>query len=817
VTRSAPPRGDPSNAARTPFLTGVRDLHSKHPAVTRENAMNRLTKRFAILMLLAAAAAPLVAQSRPGTGPSGPIAKAAATTQDSTVDGGWPRPYLSPAGASIVLYQPQVASWPDQKHMTIYLAVSYLAKGKQTPTLGALRVESDTSVALDDRLVSFSEFTITEASFPTIPKDEVKAIVDEILASIPREQRVIALDRVLAMVDTSQVIPRNIDGVKADPPPVFFSQTPAVLINLDGPPIWSPIPGTDLRFAVNTNWDLFRYPEPDSYYLRVEKSWLTATSVEGPWHQVARLPASFSKLPDDGNWTDVRGALQPQTLSSLPTVFVSEKPAELLLLNGPPKYEPVTGTGLMWVSNTDADVFRLGQNGTVYYLVAGRWFSAPDFSGRWAFATPTLPEDFKRIPLDHPRSRVLASVPGTRQAIEAVLLAQIPQTATVNRHVISSPAVTYQGAPQFEPIEKTSVARAVNTDKDILKVGDTYYMCFDGIWFVSKAATGPWGVADTIPPEIYQIPISSPAHDVTYVTVESANDDEVTFEAAAPYTGMMVAWGTAVWGSGWYYPPYYYPGAYYPTYYPFYPTYGYGARYNPWTGAYSRGGAIYGPYGGAGYGARYNPTTGTWARGAAAYGPAGARGAIQAYNPRTGAAGRTVQGSNVYGSWGSTAVRRGDQWAQTARLTRNATGTTSRVSQSTSGGEAFSRRGPGGSTTVGRTSGGDVYAGHDGSIYRNQGGTWQKYSNGGWSNAERPTGTSGQVRDRAAQSGLNRDTVGQLNQDRNARIDGAQRTSDFNRAARSGSGSYRPSGGGRSIGGGGFRGGGGGFRGGGRR
>jgi hypothetical protein len=787
----------------------VRDLHHRVQSRGR-TSMNRFTKSFTLVALLAAAAAPLVAQSRPGTGPSGVTANTAPPTQDTSVDGGWPRAYVSPTAATIVLYQPQVSSWPNQKQMTIYAAVSYLAKGKQTPVLGALTIESDTSVALDDRLVSFSEFRITEASFPTIPKDEARAIVDEILASIPREQRVIGLDRVLAMVDTSQITPRNIEGVKADPPPIFFSQTPAILVNLDGPAIWSPIPGTDLRFAVNTNWDLLRYPEPDSYYLRVDKSWLAASSDKGPWRQVTKLPASFNNLPDDGNWTDVRAALQPQTMGSPPTVIMSETPAELLLLNGPAKYAPVSGTRLMWVSNTDADVFRLGQDGAVYYLISGRWFSAPDFSGPWTFATPTLPDDFKRIPLTHPRSRVLASVPGTRQAIEAVLLAQIPQTATVNRREIMAPAVSYQGEPQFVPIEQTSVMRAVNTDKDILQVADIYYMCFDGVWFVSKAATGPWAVADTIPQEIYRIPISSPAHNVTYVTVESADDNDVTFEAAAAYTGMMVAWGTAVWGSGWYYPPYYYPGDFYPAYYPYYPTYGYGARYNPWNGAYTRGGAIYGPYGGAGYGARYNPTTGTWARGAAAYGPGGARGAMQAYNPRTGAAGRTVQGSNIYGSWGSTAVRRGDQWAQTARVTRNATGTTSRVTQGSGGGQTFSRRGSGGSTALGRTAGGDVYAGHDGSIYRNEGGTWQKYGNGGWSDVDRPVGTSGQVRDRASQSGVNRDTVGQLNSDRSARIDGAQRTRDAGRAARSGSGSYRPSGGG-------FRGGGGGFRGGGRR
>ncbi len=44
-----------------------------------------------------------------------------------------------------------------------------------------------------------------------------------------------------------------------------------------------------------------------------------------------------------------------------------------------------------------------------------------------------LPAEFKKIPLEHPRSRVLASVPGTDQATEAVLLAQMPQTARVNQ------------------------------------------------------------------------------------------------------------------------------------------------------------------------------------------------------------------------------------------------------------------------------------------------------------------------------------------------------------------------------------------------
>ena len=728
-------------------------------------------------------------------------------------DGGWPRAYTTASGARVVLYQPQVIRWPNQKEMVLAAAVSYQAAGAQTPALGVLKIESKTKVALDERLVNFSEFKITEASFKTLPKEQLKDVIAEISNTVPREERVIGLDRVLAQVESSDVTAKNEDGVKADPPAIFFSQTPAALVNLDGDPIWSPIQGSELRFAVNTNWDLFEYPPAKTYFLRVNQSWLAATSIAGPWQRAGKLPPIFSSLPDDGNWKDVKAAVpgKPIPADVRPAVFVSTKPAELIFVKGAPQYVPVKGTALVWISNTESDVFRMGAAGPIFYLVAGRWFSAPGFDGPWTFATPTLPDDFKKIPLDHPRSRVLASVPGTRQAVEAVLLAQVPQTASVKRSEVKAPDVAYGGGePKFETIASTSVARALNTDKDILKVGDLYYLCFEGVWFKSKAATGPWEVADSIPKEIYQIPISSPAHKVTYVTVEDSHDDWVEFATAAAYTGAMVAWGCAIWDTGWYYPPYYGAGGYYGHY----PTYGYGASYNPWTGAYTRGGSVYGPYGGAGYASRYNPRTGTYSRAAAAYGPGGAIGGAQAWNPRTGTAAQTVQGRSVYGSWGATSVQRGDSWASTGRVTRG--GTTTRATTGSGGGAALTRNqaGPGGRSGVARTAGGDVYAGRDGNVYRNQGGSWQKYDNGSWGNvdrAQRPAATSGQLgAGQRSQLELSSATRDQLNRDRSSRADGARRTSDFSKMSGGGSrsGSYRPSGGGMSRGGGGARGGG---------
>ena len=433
------------------------------------------------------------------------------------VDGGWPRAYQTPSGGKVLVYQPQVASWENQKHMVAYTAVSYEPKGAEKPALGTLKIESDTKVAVSDRLVNFAPLKITESNFPSLAKEHVQEVVAEVVKTIPQNDRVIALDRVLASVDRSQILPKNVEGVKADPPTIFYSTRPAVLVNVDGDPIWSPIKENDLKFAVNTNWDLFQHGPTQTLYLRNESSWLKAAKLEGPWTPAGKLPESFSKLPADANWKEVKAALPGKELKEkdAPTVFVSTKPAELILAKGGPLYSAVSGTGLVWVSNTESDVFRMGEKGAVYYLVSGRWFSAPDFKGPWTFATPNLPEGFKKIPLEHPRSRVLAAVPGTSQAVDAVLLAQVPQTARVNKKQLKAPEVAYQGDPKFEPIEKTTVSQAVNTDKDILKVGDLYYMCFQGVWFMAKGAEGPWEVTSSVPKQIYEIPASSSAHNVT--------------------------------------------------------------------------------------------------------------------------------------------------------------------------------------------------------------------------------------------------------------------------------------------------------------
>ena len=114
--------------------------------------------------------------------------------------------------------------------------------------------------------------------------------------------------------------------------------------------------------SLNTNWDLL-FVE-GVYYLRDNKSWLSAAALDGDWTAVTDLPAAITALPEDGNWQDARAAI-PATgyEGAVPEVYYADGPAELIHLEGEAEFADVPGGDLEWVSNTEADLFRLKSSG----------------------------------------------------------------------------------------------------------------------------------------------------------------------------------------------------------------------------------------------------------------------------------------------------------------------------------------------------------------------------------------------------------------------------------------------------------------------
>src|SRR5262245_8805043 len=499
--------------------------------------------RALFVLAIATGALPACAQEGPPAGAAGPpVAGAAAPF---AVDQ-WPHTISGENGTATV-YQPQVIAWPGRQELDTRIAMGITPRGAKAPALGTIEVSFATSTDLASRTVTLSQPRLVSSRFPTFDTGQAVRVQSRIETALQGmgEKRV-PLDMVLASLNAESEKPAAV-ALKNDPPKIFVSSRPASLLVFDGKPVLAPIKGTPLSFAVNTNWDVFFERDTKAWYWLDDGAWLTAKDVQGPWAPAPRLPAAFSGLPNDASFAAVKKQIPGRAIkaSEMPTPFVSTVPAEIIVTSGPPAFVAIPGTSLEYVSNTDAALFR-AQGRTWYFLVSGRWFSAPGLDGPWTFATPSLPPDFALIPPDGPRGFVLASVPGTAQAQEALIQSQIPQQVTV-RSADAKLDVVYSGEPKFVPVPGTSMTYAVNTSFDVVKVQSQYYACYQGAWFVAPTPTGAWTLASSVPPAIYTIPPGSPLYPCTYVRVVEATPTGFTYVYTSGYTMSYVSSGVVVY------------------------------------------------------------------------------------------------------------------------------------------------------------------------------------------------------------------------------------------------------------------------------
>ena len=357
------------------------------------------------------------------------------------------------------------------------------------------------------------------------------------------------------------------------PPRIVISNHPMELLLIDGPPSKVPIAGTQVEFVVNTDWDVFHSQENKSWYILHQGSWRTSNMLSsGDWSNTTQLPRGFLTLQVSSDWPRVAAAM-PARKSNLPPlpIIISYEPTELVMIDGEMKLEAIGGNGLQFVSNTRNDLFLF--NDQYYLLLSGRWFSTKDVKRQWS-AVKNLPGVFSEIPTDHRKANVLASVPGTAQAQQAVAEAAKPQRAVINTDAGSDMEVPYVGEPSFVPIEATDLRRAENSPFQVIMHNNFYYLCTEGAWYSSTAPTGPWRAATEIPEAIYTIPPTDPAYNVTFVQVEPFDDssNEVAYTSTSGYYSRYYTGSTMVYGTGWYYPGYHNRSAYWR--YPH--TYGYG-------------------------------------------------------------------------------------------------------------------------------------------------------------------------------------------------------------------------------------------------
>lgn len=497
---------------------------------------------------------------------------------DDVTEMKWPREVTTKDGV-LTYYQPQIDSYKD--NIVEGRSAISLQPENGEMLFGAFWFKSFLQTDKAARTAVLDQIEIMDLQFPGLTDSEEIADKSEKIAStLERMDIVISLDRLIASLDEAEGRKKLGDNVNNAPPNIYYRDRPAILVSVDGEPIWKELKDQNLKFVENSPFFISQDLRTNQLYINGDGKWFTTKTPPDNWTVTTNVPSNIKSFAE-ANAPDTENTETTKADKNItPELVVVYEPSELIVTDGAPDYKTIKNTDLLFVTNTEDDIIMDIKTQMHYVLIAGRWYKSKTLAdGSWEFEEPiNLPVDFANIPADGDMANVRVSVPNTDEAKDALLEQTIPQTAQVLRSEAKL-EVEFDGEPKFKRIPNTDVSYSVNSDKSVMKINQHYYSVDNGIWFISNYPDGPWEVSDHRPDEVDQIPPSEPVYNTKYVYVYNSTPEYVYVGYLPGYTHSYVYNGVVVYGTGYHY-PYWYGSVYYPR--PV--TYGYSVHYNPFTG-----------------------------------------------------------------------------------------------------------------------------------------------------------------------------------------------------------------------------------------
>ncbi|WP_456460155.1 hypothetical protein [Reichenbachiella sp.] len=497
----------------------------------------------------------------------------------------WPAQINSSKG-TVTMYQPQPESLKGDQ-LESRAAISIKLKDETELVFGAIWLTSYLEIDRDQRLATLLSAKVNDIRLPEVfdstKIDVLKSFIETEMLQWDFEMN---YDELLATLENIDVTGNQSFDNSA--PKIIFRESGAILIVIDGEPKFKSL---EKNYEQLINAPAFILKKKTKYFLYGGDMWFQSKDEMKTWSRLKNPPTQLKMIKNEY----YKNPQDPLTIKPdiAPEIIIADRPTELVITEGPVQFSPIPKTKLLFVENTGSDLFLDINTQSYYILLSGRWFSANSLDGPWQYvAADQISEEFAKIPESSIKGDVLASVPGTQAAKEALLDASIPETAAIERGLATA-SVVYDGDPKFETIEDTQLQYAVNTSSAVFKSKDIYYLCDNAVWFQSSSPHGEWIVSDVRPTEIDQIPASHPFYNVKYVYIYETTPEVVYVGYTPGYVGCYAYGPTVVYGTG-----FYYSGWYGPHYYPRPVTYGFSVRYSPYHG-WSMGVSI--GFGGAGY------------------------------------------------------------------------------------------------------------------------------------------------------------------------------------------------------------------------
>src|SRR5262245_36257706 len=158
-------------------------------------------------------------------------------------DSSWPRERYQ-NGNRLIVYQPQIDDWNNFQDLTWRMAVSLTPKGGKT-VVGVVEMKGTTSVDNVAKLVTISNLQITNTYFPALDKATADKMEQVFKSFVPSTFQ-ISLFHLIA--STPKNAPPTGVQLNNDPPKIFVGYRPSILLSVNGDPVLSVVPNTNLKF-----------------------------------------------------------------------------------------------------------------------------------------------------------------------------------------------------------------------------------------------------------------------------------------------------------------------------------------------------------------------------------------------------------------------------------------------------------------------------------------------------------------------------------------------------------------------------------------
>src|SRR5438046_6089682 len=150
------------------------------------------------------------------------------------------------------------------------------------------------------KAVTITNPQVTGTYFPSLD-NATKEKMDQLFKTFVPQTFSMSLHSLIASTPKKEV-PAGAQ-LNNDPPKIFVSYRPSILLSVNGEPVLSEVPNTNLKFVVNTQWPLFFDTGNSSYYLPVVQQWLDSNSLVGHCSATKKLTPDMWKSPEDEEWS----------------------------------------------------------------------------------------------------------------------------------------------------------------------------------------------------------------------------------------------------------------------------------------------------------------------------------------------------------------------------------------------------------------------------------------------------------------------------------------------------------------------------------